>query len=142
MFPRLAFALLSLLALAAATPAPIDAKLQPIIASKNNIGFVNPVREPSYCILRTFYSAVFRSALNVVNLLSATFLSISPVSVLSFTFQRTYPLLCSLRPTRMQHPGGRFRQSPAWRLRRVSSLSYFRALRKPSAPFVQQTASR
>ncbi|KAJ7125156.1 hypothetical protein C8R44DRAFT_874990 [Mycena epipterygia] len=42
MFPRLAFTLLSLLALAAATPAPIDEKLQPIIASKNNIGFVNP----------------------------------------------------------------------------------------------------
>ncbi|KAJ7188727.1 hypothetical protein C8R46DRAFT_28911 [Mycena filopes] len=42
MLPRLAIALLSLVALVAASPAPIDAKLQPIIASKNNIGFVNP----------------------------------------------------------------------------------------------------
>ncbi|KAJ7270048.1 hypothetical protein B0H12DRAFT_1229298 [Mycena haematopus] len=42
MFPLLAFAVLAFLTLAAATPAPIDAKLQPIIAYKNNIGLANP----------------------------------------------------------------------------------------------------
>jgi len=42
MFPRLALAVLALVTIASATPAPIDEKLQPIIAYKNNIGFVNP----------------------------------------------------------------------------------------------------
>ncbi|KAJ7821090.1 hypothetical protein B0H14DRAFT_3734328 [Mycena olivaceomarginata] len=42
MFPRLAVVALALLTFAAATPAPIDEGLQPIIAYKNNIGFVNP----------------------------------------------------------------------------------------------------
>ncbi|KAJ7782619.1 hypothetical protein B0H16DRAFT_1709469 [Mycena metata] len=41
MFPRLALAL-SLIVLAAASPAPIDPKLQSVVAAKNNIGFVNP----------------------------------------------------------------------------------------------------
>ncbi|KAJ7503055.1 hypothetical protein B0H11DRAFT_2223154 [Mycena galericulata] len=40
MFPRVALAVLSLLALAVATP--IDEMLQPIIASKNNLGLANP----------------------------------------------------------------------------------------------------
>ncbi|KAJ7772052.1 hypothetical protein DFH07DRAFT_953335 [Mycena maculata] len=40
MFPRVALALFSLLALVAATP--IDPGLQPIIAAKNNLGLVNP----------------------------------------------------------------------------------------------------
>ncbi|KAJ7350569.1 hypothetical protein DFH08DRAFT_958224 [Mycena albidolilacea] len=42
MFSRLAVVALALLTFAAATPAPIDEGLQPIIAYKNNIGFVNP----------------------------------------------------------------------------------------------------
>ncbi|KAJ6593430.1 hypothetical protein B0H19DRAFT_1246202 [Mycena capillaripes] len=46
MFPRIALAVLALVALAAASPAPnpnpIEEKLQPIIASKNNMGLVNP----------------------------------------------------------------------------------------------------
>ncbi|KAJ6497619.1 hypothetical protein C8R45DRAFT_1093971 [Mycena sanguinolenta] len=42
MFPRLALVVFAFLTLVAATPAPIDAKLQPIIAYKNNIGLANP----------------------------------------------------------------------------------------------------
>ncbi|KAJ6491808.1 hypothetical protein C8R47DRAFT_1214602 [Mycena vitilis] len=42
MFPRISLAVLALAVFVAASPAPIDEKLQPIIASKNNIGFVNP----------------------------------------------------------------------------------------------------
>ncbi|KAJ7099539.1 hypothetical protein B0H15DRAFT_944945 [Mycena belliarum] len=40
MCPRISLVLLSLLALAAASP--IDEKLQPVIAWKNNIGLINP----------------------------------------------------------------------------------------------------
>ncbi|KAJ7030035.1 hypothetical protein C8F04DRAFT_1264382 [Mycena alexandri] len=42
MFSCLAVALLSLIVLVAASPTPIDPKLQSVVASKNNIGFVNP----------------------------------------------------------------------------------------------------
>ncbi|KAJ7198597.1 hypothetical protein GGX14DRAFT_573472 [Mycena pura] len=42
MFPHAALTFLCLVIVAVATPAPIDEKLQPIIAAKNNLGLVNP----------------------------------------------------------------------------------------------------
>ncbi|KAK7057597.1 hypothetical protein R3P38DRAFT_3169116 [Favolaschia claudopus] len=47
MFPRIALAVFALVSFVAATPAPIDEKLQPIIAYKNNMGLVNPPTDNS-----------------------------------------------------------------------------------------------
>ncbi|KAJ7928426.1 hypothetical protein B0H13DRAFT_2311381 [Mycena leptocephala] len=71
MFPRLTLAILALLALVAATPAPapapIDPGLQPIIAYKNNIGLTNPPTENSNAALgRTVSGAGAALAVGVV----------------------------------------------------------------------------
>ncbi|KAJ7287103.1 hypothetical protein C8J57DRAFT_1495578 [Mycena rebaudengoi] len=42
LFSRLSASLVALAAFSLATAIPIDSKLQPIIAAKNNLGFVNP----------------------------------------------------------------------------------------------------